>query len=81
MKPQRLRQKHDRDCSVSVLAALAGVSEEEVLADLPDLENGRIGYGVVFRSLDQFFRASGTKSGLKSWTWAHLLQMATIQKK
>src|ERR1035441_356067 len=35
-KPQRLRQKHDRDCGVCVFAALAGVSEEEVLADLPD---------------------------------------------
>lgn len=34
-KPQRLHQKYERDCGVSVFAALAGVSEEEVLADLP----------------------------------------------
>jgi hypothetical protein len=34
-KPQMLRQESDRDCSVPVFAALAGVSETKVLKDLP----------------------------------------------
>lgn len=40
--PQRLHQKHDRDCGVSVFAALAGVSEKELLADLPDAYLGTV---------------------------------------
>lgn len=35
-KPQMLHQKHDRDCGVCVFAALAAISEEELLADLPN---------------------------------------------
>lgn len=41
-KPQRLHQKHNRDCGVCVFAELAGVSEEEVLADLPDAHLGTV---------------------------------------
>ena len=41
-KPQMLHQKHERDCGVSVFAALAGVSEEEVLADLPTAHLGTV---------------------------------------
>lgn len=42
MKPQKLHQKHDRDCSVPVFAALTGLTEEEVLADLPNAALGLV---------------------------------------
>lgn len=41
-KPQSLHQKHERDCGVCVFAALAAVSEEEILADLPDANLGTV---------------------------------------
>ncbi len=41
-KPQRLHQKQDRDCGVSVFAALAGVSEEELLAEVPGADRGTV---------------------------------------
>lgn len=41
-KPQRLLQRSDRDCGVCVFATLAGVSEEEVLADFPDADLGTV---------------------------------------
>jgi hypothetical protein len=41
-KPQILRQESDRDCSVPVFAALAGVSETKVLRDLPHAALGQV---------------------------------------
>jgi len=41
-KAQLLTQKHERDCGVCVFAALAGVSEEDVLADFPDANLGTV---------------------------------------
>lgn len=40
---QRLRQVGERDCGVSVFAELAGVSWTEVLQDLPESANGKVG--------------------------------------
>lgn len=41
-KSQKLRQQSDRDCSVPVFAALAGVSEDEVRRDLPNAPLGEV---------------------------------------
>lgn len=41
-KPQKLGQKSERDCGVCVFAALAGVSEEELLSDIPDAHLGTV---------------------------------------
>jgi hypothetical protein len=41
-KPQMLRQKSERDCSVPVFARLAGIREEEVLRDLPGAAFGQV---------------------------------------
>jgi hypothetical protein len=41
-KPQRLFQRYDHDCGVVVFAELAGVSYEDVLADLPDAYLGTV---------------------------------------
>ena len=41
-KLQKLRQGSDRDCSVSVFAALARVSEDKVHADLPNASLGQV---------------------------------------
>jgi hypothetical protein len=40
-KTQKLRQGSERDCSVPVFAALAGVSEDEVRRDLPKAALGQ----------------------------------------
>jgi hypothetical protein len=42
MKAQRLRQKYERDCGVVVFTELMGISEEELLADLPDAVRGMV---------------------------------------
>jgi hypothetical protein len=41
-KPQKLHQKHERDCGVPVFAELAGVSEEHLLRDLPTAHLGTV---------------------------------------
>jgi hypothetical protein len=41
-KPQKLRQGSERDCSVPVFAALAGVSEDQVRRDLPRSHSGQV---------------------------------------
>ena len=41
-KAQGLRQKGERDCSVSVFAALTGMSEDELLVELPTAYLGKI---------------------------------------
>jgi hypothetical protein len=41
-KPQILHQKYERDCGVWVFAKLAGISEEELLAELPDVNLGMV---------------------------------------
>jgi hypothetical protein len=44
-KQQMLRQFSDRDCGVPVFAALAGVSEESLLAELPQAQLGLVTVG------------------------------------
>ena len=41
-KPQKLHQKHDRDCGVCVFAALADITEHDLLVDLPDAHFGTV---------------------------------------
>jgi hypothetical protein len=41
-KPQRHFQRDERDCGVAVFAALAGLTYEEVLRDLPDARLGTV---------------------------------------
>jgi hypothetical protein len=41
-KPQRLRQRFDRDCGVAVFAAIAGVPYEQVCHDLPEAHEGAV---------------------------------------
>ena len=41
-KAQLLHQKHDRDCGVCVFAKLAGMSEAELLTDLPWAQLGEV---------------------------------------
>jgi hypothetical protein len=41
-KQQRLRQESERDCSVPVFAALAGISEDDVRHDLPQAAMGQV---------------------------------------
>jgi hypothetical protein len=41
-KPQMLRQKHERGCGVCVFARLAGITEDELLKELPDADLGTI---------------------------------------
>jgi hypothetical protein len=41
-KQQKLRQESERDCSVPVFAALAGISEDEVRQDLPQAAMGQV---------------------------------------
>jgi hypothetical protein len=41
-KPQLLLQVSERDCGVSVFAALTGISQEELSADLPNAPLGEV---------------------------------------
>ena len=41
-KPQILHQKYDRDCGVCVFAALVGISEEELCAEIPNAHLGMV---------------------------------------
>jgi hypothetical protein len=41
-KQQKLRQESDRSCSVPVFASLAGVSEGDLLRELPQASDGQI---------------------------------------
>lgn len=41
-KPQTLHQKFERDCGVCVFARLAGISEDQVRAELPAAHLGKI---------------------------------------
>jgi hypothetical protein len=41
-KPQRLHQSGDRDCSVPVFAALSGLTEDQVRAELPGAVLGEV---------------------------------------
>jgi hypothetical protein len=41
-KPQGLHQRDERDCSVSVFAALTGLSEDQVRAEMPSAELGEV---------------------------------------
>jgi hypothetical protein len=43
-KQQMLRQERDRDCSVSVFARLAGISEATLLQELPQACAGEVGH-------------------------------------
>ena len=42
MKPQTTRMKGDRDCSVWVFSQLTGLSEEEIITDLPGAPRGEV---------------------------------------
>jgi len=41
-KLQALHQKFERDCGVSVFARLAGISEDQLRAELPDAHLGKV---------------------------------------
>lgn len=41
-KPQGLRQKGQRDCSVPVFAALTGIPEDDIRAEVPDAAEGKV---------------------------------------
>jgi hypothetical protein len=41
-KPQTLHQKFERDCGVCVFARLAGISEDQLRAELPDAQLGKV---------------------------------------
>jgi hypothetical protein len=54
-KPQMLRQKSERDCSVPVFASLVGITEEEVLRDIPEAALGQVtvdGWKIWLRGRD-----------------------------
>ena len=56
--PQKLRQHGDSDCSVPVFAALAGISEEELLRDLPDAPKAKINV----EEWEQWLRTKGKRA-------------------
>lgn len=41
-KPQMLRQKRERDCSVPVFAALTGMSEDQIRTEVPGADDGKV---------------------------------------
>ena len=41
LQPQMLRQEGDMDCGVAVFGALAELTREEILRDMPDAVNGK----------------------------------------